>query len=283
MLASGAQGLAESTLNAAGADAAGLEGAGSDGSGSGNSNNPSGSSGGGGSGGSPSGGGSGRSATAATSLTEETEEPESISAVAGVRSVPGLYGNQYELQVDVSRLPRIDQYQQMISATGLMTDRPSDMKSVAYYVVGGMVSSTPATGTSAAAGAGGAVGLVRRELDRAATAWANAEGNFQMLDQYPELLAPEVVGLEFMYYDGTEWVLDWDSDLRGGLPLAVEIALYLSSPDLAATTDVLSTGEYRVYRLTVHLPAGIPTTLDTAATGEPLSGESTSSSMEALP
>ena len=40
-----------------------------------------------------------------------------------------------------------------------------------------------------------------------------------------QLLANEVVGLGFEYFDGTEWPTDWDSDAMGGLPRAIRVWL----------------------------------------------------------
>jgi hypothetical protein len=78
-----------------------------------------------------------------------------------------------------------------------------------------------------------------------------------------------VVGISFQYFDGTQWLADWDSDEYGGLPLAVEILLIMSDSDPDAigsplqadtTTDGAAPTE-RTYRLVVNLPtATIPTT-----------------------
>ena len=38
-------------------------------------------------------------------------------------AVAGLYGNQYELQVDVSRLPRVDEFQRLVSPDAALHDR----------------------------------------------------------------------------------------------------------------------------------------------------------------
>lgn len=157
---------------------------------------------------------------------------------------PGLYGNLYEMQIDVSRLPRIDQYERMVATPdGRPTDLVSDVKTVAYYVPAG-------------------VGLVRREMDRAVTSYSVNNGGGQELGQYEELLAPEVAALEFRYFDGSTWLDEWDSTVAKNLPVAVEISLAVADPsvdrDEAALLDVASmTAEqgYRVYRLLVHLPA----------------------------
>ncbi len=43
-------------------------------------------------------------------------------------------------------------------------------------------------------------------------------------------LAEGVDGLNFRYYDGEEWVDEWDSEARKGLPKAIEVVLLMSDP-----------------------------------------------------
>ena len=74
--------------------------------------------------------------------------------------------------------------------------------------------------------------------------------------------------MTFQYFDGTQWVAEWNSDDIGGLPLAVEIVLVLSDArpdDKTSPLQSLDTDEKppteRTYRLVVHLPtATVPTT-----------------------
>jgi len=46
----------------------------------------------------------------------------------------------------------------------------------------------------------------------------------------PLELAEGVDGLNFRYYDGEEWADDWDSRIKGGLPMAIEVVLILRDP-----------------------------------------------------
>ena len=97
--------------------------------------------------------------------SDEEDRTSDLSDPTSIPAMPGLYGNRHELQVDISRLPRLDQFEhQLASATGSsVTDRLSDVKTVAYYV-------TRQSGLQEQGG------LVRRELDRAVTAWAEEQG-----------------------------------------------------------------------------------------------------------
>ena len=173
-------------------------------------------------------------------------------------SEPGLYGNQTQLQVDVSRLPRIDQYQQMMSTDefGTPSDIPSDVKTVAYYVTAASNAlSTGSPGVSAG-------GLMRRELDRAVASFASEQGNTTQLDMHQTPVASEVLAIEFAYYDGTEWLTEWDSSSRGGLPMAVDVRLSLAIRPEAqglATGSLVEGVDYRLYRMLVSLPNGKPT------------------------
>jgi hypothetical protein len=139
-----------------------------------------------------------------------------------------MFGNKTELQLDVSRLPRLEQYQKLLGGAGSVTDVPSDLKTVAYYVRG-PAAAPPDTGFAPqgtlTASDSMRAGLVRRELDRAVSQYANEQGRMEQLNQQGELIAPEVVGLEFRYFDGSQWLEFWDSAQIQALPLAVEVTV----------------------------------------------------------
>lgn len=225
--------------------------------------------------------GSSASSSSGSSGSEDTAaNTTDLAASTTPPPTPGLYGNQYELMVDVSRLPRPDQYysQQMSSLSTQMPDVPSDIKSVLYYVqssgnsmgIQDPLQSGSLTGIAVeptaeeAIKAGG--GLVRRQLDRAVTQWANDQGQSDRLMRTGELLASEVVSLEFNYYDGTQWLTQWDSSQQN-LPLVVKIQLGMQDPGIAKTqplaagtpvssmaADQLQTYGVRVYELSVAIP-----------------------------
>ena len=124
-------------------------------------------------------------------------------------------------------------------------DLPTDVKTVEYYV--------NANGTRAATGsvmpgavAGGSLdgsGLVRRSLNRAATNWVFEFSAYEILDLFSEKLASEVSALQFEYFDGFQWLPDWDTELYEGLPVAVRIIVAITSSD-ADTDDTLTGGGY---------------------------------------
>jgi hypothetical protein len=165
--------------------------------------------------------------------------------------------------VDVSRLPRLDQLSSDVTqspGSGTL-DRVSDLKTVTYYVI------PPQSGQLATSPQGTTVrtGLVRRELDRAVTAHAAELGTLDLMDAQVEPLAPEVVAVEFAYFDGLEWLDYWDSQELGGLPWAIQITLLIApstNPSGAAVpwNDASQTtsadGQPLLqYRHVVYLPA----------------------------
>lgn len=187
---------------------------------------------------------------------------EGISAAETIPDEPGLYGNQFELQVDVARVPRIDEYQVVAPASpGALRDIPSEIKTVAYFVrsqpLGGMApglsganpTTTPTTG------------LIRRSLSRAVTQWASQSASLSSLQEFETVWAPEVLAIEFHYFDGTDWVYEWDSSEQS-LPRAVEIILTMRPPaslagpasSMSASVDQAESTSVRVYRRVVWLP-----------------------------
>lgn len=232
-----------------------------------------------------SGGGGGASSSSSSSdgdlevtdaTDEELEESTDLVDTLVFTERPGLVGNQYQLQFDVSRLPRLEEYVPMLLDTtqqqGLQ-DMPSDIKTVSYYVQqvgqGSVVDSISKLNDANAAAAGG---LVRRQLDREITAFAWENGDTLRLEQSGDLLAPEVVQIEFAYFDGTQWLFEWNSDTYGALPMAINIRLTLGSatpaPNASGGFDenagLAGSGQLGVpdgadiYDLMVRLPMAVP-------------------------
>ena len=191
-------------------------------------------------------------------------------------TTPGLYGNQYELQLDVSRLPRFDEYQKMMAdPTEGLADIPSDVKTVTYYMANQQAAVVPIDGvetlssdisTSTDPDLVGR-GLVRRQLDRAVAQYAQTNGLLTAAQSAGELIAPEVVSIEFQYYDGIEWLFEWDTETEEGLPVAIQIQLVMNSrlPSSRRDTDALieplgdlDASNLSYYRMLVPIGSGEP-------------------------
>ncbi|PQO42487.1 hypothetical protein [Blastopirellula marina] len=157
---------------------------------------------------------------------------ENIASSTVLPTMIGLYGNSTELQVDISRVPRIDEYDPQYTSiiSREIGDIPSDIKTVTYFLLQPGVNSLN-HGTVGDAGiTEEQFGLVRRELDRAVTQYAMNDGNALDLDASAEILAPEVSFLAFRYFDGLGWLDEWDSEAMGGLPMAVDVMIAVRDP-----------------------------------------------------
>ena len=226
---------------------------------------------------------------------EETKDGASLTSTLEPPPLPGIYGNQYELQIDTSRLPRVDEYHPEFATTfQTATQIPSDIKTVTYYVqsddlmTGMQPMGIPTAAASASAPLGvnngqPVTGLIRRELDRAVAQWAFDSGTTDTLNSAGEILAPEVMGIEFSYFDGTNWLTEWNTEEYETLPVAVQITLMLlplnpseeSTNNLAVPTVLGPNGlpqEVLYYQQIVHLPLGRPVETESTTSDEELLG-----------
>ena len=191
-------------------------------------------------------------------------------------AVPGLYGDLEQIQFDISRTtdawataPTDDT---AVVAADLAPKPRGSLQTVAYYLNAAQTSTaTPSypavssTGQSTTAGAatdGG--GLFRQVVDQPIASWAIESGGQADLGFYAELLAPEVISITFRYFDGTQWVESWDSYQQGGLPVAIEVTIVLTSTQddtdetISTQLGYLDTSD-SVYTTIVHLPTSLPT------------------------
>jgi prepilin-type N-terminal cleavage/methylation domain-containing protein len=240
--------------------------------------------------------GNGQQPGAEDAGAELEEEPSisasDISSAVVVTPVPGLYGNRNQLLVDVSHLPGREVLAR-IAAGEVMTKPMGDVQSVAYYLARpgqptaaqNQTGATPQFGNQPDAQITG--GLVRRVVDRAELRWAGDSGTLNSLLNHAELTAPEVRALEFRYFDGTQWVEEWDSKQLQSLPVAVEIAIALAPIDDPDSPSAgiglqLSPGlndPGSVFRMVVRIPTGRP--VDEEALANEPAADATSEEMEA--
>lgn len=172
---------------------------------------------------------------------DDTTETTDVLDVIPPR-VMGIYGDQYSLLLDVSQVPRMDEYQgeSTVQTMGVLADVPGDLKSVTYFVqastnqgvADAMSSFTLKDQTEAYSS-----GLIRRAIDRRVADYAEEVGDLDRLDRTGTVVAPEVVSVEFAYYDGVEWVYEWDSEQQG-LPWLVQILLAMQTASGSQTAEL---------------------------------------------
>lgn len=241
---------------------------------------------------------SGQAGAQASQPTDDAAATDATSTESTALPL-GVYGSATNLTIDISRIPRLDEYnaQQNSILNGTLSDLPGDIKSVSYFVqmpstVGvndsmSQVSSTPT-------GVNGAAGLVRRAIDRAVLDNAEATGQSNQLSRTGELVAPEVLALEFSYYDGTQWTTTWDSSTQG-LPWLVDITLAMQSksgekngaipPGISLSTmpfDERSRLGIEIYNLMVTIPGAQLQSTSSGSTDSTGSGTGTDSGMSSV-
>lgn len=166
-------------------------------------------------------GGSGSSTSGTTATTEEAAAPPVVQ----------LVGTATELRFDISRLPRVDQYKGIMTQGGefAATDLPSDVKTIVYFIRSESSAQTYVDDPRALGGEastdGYGRGLMRAEMDRAVTVYSDGDSSGALAYSRAQLLANEVVGLGFEYFDGTEWLTEWDSATSSSLPRAIRVWL----------------------------------------------------------
>lgn len=184
------------------------------------------------------------SSDGAAITTTEVVDPETAYATTS----SGLYGNAAMLMMHISKpMPELTFMPNVVAANALT--RTSDLMAVAYYVAAEV-----ATGTAQSGGTGS--GLARMEGDRLAMSLASQGGGSPMSAALTQILAPEVTAIQFSYFDGLSWRADWDSEMLGGIPRAVEILVLIGPSQSLGST--LTADAPNVYRLVVFLPLAKP-------------------------
>ncbi len=182
-----------------------------------------------------------------------------------------------ELYVDATRLPK--QEELFATTTGYTNAQSptansgttagtssggtpaSDLKTVHYFIrPGEAVEAGSASVTTLDPAAQARVGgLVRQEIPRAMRNFAEKNGGSNVLESNERLLAPEVVHIEFRFFNGSETTDTWDMKELKSLPLAVEVRIWLRSAKttdepVVSSYDAASLAGTHEYRQVVYLP-----------------------------
>jgi hypothetical protein len=256
---------------------------------------------GGGSGGGQSGGASGGASAGGSTGSSTGAGAAASSTSTTTATVVQLVGSLSELRLDVSRLPRVDQYKGLMTNQGQPNpvDLPSDIKTIVYFLRS--EASAPALGSNTGSKTAGIPepstdgygrGLMRSEMDRAVSAWAETNGGMVSPYSNAKLLADEITGVWFAYHDGIDWYEEWDSASMGGLPRAIRIHLQLQPTYAMTEQGIAKTHAGKAppppleYKYVVNLPSAPLTPLtppseestDTSGTSSSTSGTTNNSS-----
>lgn len=228
--------------------------------------------------------------------SDSGEEPADAAALnvslgGSVLMSPGLIGSSEQLQIDVSRLPSLEDTAfdpALAISNGKLLDRPSDIKTVSYFVqpMGAGENLDPLEELATASGMGGtsnvavtsAGGLVRRELDRAISTHAASTGGLSRLSSAGEIISPEVSAIQFEYYENGNWMMYYNTDSVGFLPPAIRVTLQIGGATDLGETSPSQTGN--TYTHIIYLPMSHPEDAQAATEdgGSSSSGSSSSGS-----
>ena len=168
---------------------------------------------------------------------------------------PALFGDEGSIALDISRLPRMDQYNSIIAGDNSEEQTPSDVKTMAYFFSDANPSNKDGIQFSSVASGG----LYRRQIDRAVASHAGDAGLVISPDDNSDLIASEVAEIRFRYFNGEDWQSEWNSEERGGFPTAIEIILVIDPTRSTSGQDYRYNGfdsaVMEQYRSVVHLPA----------------------------
>jgi len=240
----------------------------------------------GGTGASQTSGGSGGSASASSSNNSSSTNSSSQSSTSSTPAVvsttiTGLVGYDTGLQIDIGRIPRLDEY--VASRSNNQTSAPpvSDVRRVMYYLANSASSIVSSTGTNGTSG----TGLVRSELNHASAQYTADTGGDATSESNGAVVAPEVLALEFSYFDGSEWISAWDTTSYNGLPQLIKISIALTDParsksapaqSFSSIADAAEQDPDNVYSVVVRVPACDP--IPSVSGSSSSSGSSTSTS-----
>jgi prepilin-type N-terminal cleavage/methylation domain-containing protein len=182
-----------------------------------------------------SGGQSGSGSTdtsAGASASTSTNAAETSSTTGHTGMNVGLTGDAQTMVLHISRPSRDLDYLGSGSSSSI-ADRRSDLQSVSYFLASrgsGALAGKVAELASPELDAPKIAGLARLEGDQMSIVFADSSSNVDEMAGVAEIIAPEVIALQFRYFDGSSWYETWDSQTSARLPLAVEMTLGFEIP-----------------------------------------------------
>jgi len=194
-------------------------------------------------------GGSNSSTGSATGNASSTTTEDDGSQSQTVLTSRGIRGDALSIEIDGNRAQKELAYAIPVNET-LPSSRTSDFRTVMYGIAAPGQANDPQ----------GRGGLSRKEGDRYAISSAETAGRDASMNFSPMLLAPEIVAVEFRYFDGLQWLPAWDSVSSGSLPRAVEVQLRFAPPPPARSVwlNAAVNKSTETVRLVIYIPAADP-------------------------
>lgn len=173
-------------------------------------------------------------ASAASSATAAPATSTNVVQSLGI----GVQGDNQTLTLYVSRLPPLDDTAfDPSSPNGQQQTGFSDQRRITYWL------------SSASDG-----GLARQEVLRVTADDETTQLPPNVSDEASLVIAPEVVQLQFRYFDGTDWQDTWDGSQPGpdgvtpmGPPRAIEITLGIRQPGPDGQTNAADNTNVKQY------------------------------------
>ena len=125
-----------------------------------------------------------------------------------------------------------------------LQDSQSDLRRITYSFGGGSAMETG--------------GVSYSNVDQQEAEWAELQG-VAMTEVPVELLAPEVISMQFQYLDGNTntWMDDWHSIEYAGLPRAIRVSMQFA-PASSADSEILATSRTSPTTEFVHFTIDLP-------------------------
>ncbi len=156
-------------------------------------------------------------ASSSSTSSSTDDAPDQVSSLIEQRRPLGVYGSLNEVQIDMLRVPPDWQAMAVLAdpdadPTALPDPPTASITTVSY----GLLMSGNASG-----------GLARRETNRDVLSYGEINGAIAAIE--PMIVAPEVTGIEFRYFDGTQLLESWDMEVsEGALPQAIQVIVWLA-------------------------------------------------------
>jgi hypothetical protein len=135
----------------------------------------------------------------------------------------GVQGETDWCAIYISRVPKAVVQDQQSDGSGQLQAMDSDLRRITYWL----------------SSVGGSNGLARQEVV-VVTSDDTTMSNLPPpgVDDKTTIVAPEVMGISFQYFDGTNWQVSWDGTQPGsdgitpiGPPVAIQITLQVARAD----------------------------------------------------